>query len=506
MPILVNNALFGAREASQRVRGPSIRKREADATDLPTPRPSAKRNKQGRSAKKGRLFGRLGSAPKTPIEVPDHEDSSTASEEHVDDLLGAVDDGEPSEGEPQSNNEGVRAPESAESLLAGPTASLSAKQTYQLPPSAQRLQPSLPPSLSPTPEPVCTYASQRTIKHKKERIGSKSNDLETNDATAFYKLDRWISAFLLENKTYVLKRKELQMSYKGIGTNRTVFEDIDGVESWASAIAVVKEWFDENRTYVRVDVVATVEETRTARSTTPAAAGPRRTATTTQLSQLASDRAGDTPKSLLLARWQCFCGSCKNRNMSCWQPGRVDDHNEHYPLLPDVMDAWCEAIVKTAGTDRVVDEHEPPAKLAAKLVKHKEKGLTSTAKQGGTNYINNQGHSWGSIVVNVADAANNRAPLVVQNATSSPPIEPPSSQVEISEQIDDFFLATRAHPQWRSREGDLEDIQRKLVDERDLSLAQMAKVTLESWVSWRLKEGQWERFQKVLRRYRKSQA
>lgn len=85
MPRPTNTTPCGAREPSQRTRAPSTKKRESDGSILPTPTPSAKRQKQVRSTKGGGATSSRGSSrggvAKVPIVVSSQvDDSSTESD------------------------------------------------------------------------------------------------------------------------------------------------------------------------------------------------------------------------------------------------------------------------------------------------------------------------------------------------------------------------------------------------------------------------------------------
>lgn len=101
---------------------------------------------------------------------------------------------------------------------------------------------------------------------------------------ALAEITAWVYEWKTANPTYTIQRMELQSSYSGLRKDRTICDDLEE-ETLNEALLTLKEWFNDGRSGLRLDVIVDAEEVAPARST---AAGSRSrvAATTLQVGQL----------------------------------------------------------------------------------------------------------------------------------------------------------------------------------------------------------------------------
>ncbi|KAL8864974.1 MAG: hypothetical protein Q9174_007140 [Haloplaca sp. 1 TL-2023] len=254
----------------------------------------------------------------------------------------------------------------------------------------------------------------------------------------------------------------------------------------------------ELRAQIRRGVVSTPTATQ------PASARRRNNATNQQLDELFSQRpeggVGDI-KSELIRRWRCTNSKCSNHEQTCWLVNDQNDrgaHN-HRPVYKAVFEAWAASI--RAGQSTV---DEPSIAVVDKMAQMKAKGFTNELTesnrhrpgiQQGGGYINFAPVFTGFGTSNTASTPSGVPP------SSSPPRWTNDTEVDVTVEVSNFFDWLSRHRQFRNKPLDLIDMRRVIIEEKDLGLVQLYKMTVESWTSAGLKEGQKSRVNKAIKEY-----
>lgn len=206
----------------------------------------------------------------------------------------------------------------------------------------------------------------------------------------------------------------------------------------------------------------------------------------------------------LMRQWPCKDLTCHNHGKSCWQPDADQSAAHHWPLYPDLFTAWCKGIA-----DGELDKHEPSRAIAVQLEVAKQKGHTrTTLKQQQISGAGNMRLLLQLHIHNYGPGATTNVAIVSTTATAPPSSSPPllwqrSSQVDITDKAVAFFDWLKLQSSWRGRSAAIDHMKALLVDEKDLSLKQIAAASKVDWIRWGLVEGHFDHVLSGVHQYRK---
>ena len=311
--------------------------------------------------------------------------------------------------------------------------------------------------------------------------------------------DSWLAS----NAGYSVKKKEVSASFRGLRKDLAALNKLDSVTDYLLMLDQLKIWNKEGKSDLRMDLTVVVTSPVTA--PLASARAPRRTATASQLSQLQANNSGAPDlKTAIIERWRCTNTRCDNHPFNCWIRG-VDDKaaRNHRPIYQQAMLAWCESIKKG---DSTVDL--PAAEVVDKLATMRAKGALDS--DSATNNRRRSGQQQQQTpyihfapVYHGGSSSNTVSNRQIVPLSSSPSKWSYSSQADVSVEVEGFLRFLRRQAAWVTKQADIDDIRRVCIDQKDLSLQQVYRMTVEKWTEAGLKEGQKERVNEAIKAYRK---
>lgn len=214
----------------------------------------------------------------------------------------------------------------------------------------------------------------------------------------------------------------------------------------------------------------------------------------------ALDEGGDW-RDQLRRFWPCKKTTCKNYGNFCYFDG-IDSPDNHCTIYKEAAIEWAKGI-----RDGSLTLANPGTSLVFKLMKHKQRTIASNLKG---NPFAQASKIKASLTapavyhtVNVHNGGQT-AGHVVSEPTSSPlrSSQPDFEWIDPAEERAKFFTWLRQRTFWAYRVDDLASIER-LFDDRDLRIRSYLTISVEKWLEFGFKEGQWEFFREASKRYKR---
>jgi hypothetical protein len=340
------------------------------------------------------------------------------------------------------------------------------------------------------------------IKDKKEPMDSDILDCCSTDISkGYWAWKRWIDYWKSEHNNYQITKSSLTFWY-GNSTSNKLSSQLKTSAEWTKAADRLKDWNNEGRKGLRLDITSTASLWQSAAApATAARKTPSRTSTEGLLSQRAnelSDRTEGSISAQLIKKWACTHPSCNNR-VSCYvvPNTRLDNGaSNHLPLHPEPLKAWCKEIKENDGSYKA-----PSKEVLIQLYQNRDKGRNRLEAGAPTSLrkrtAEQAGFSSGGInfapVFNGLSSGSNNATLVTQPPILPPPSSPvqllSSSQANPDNERALLFEYLLKDRYFKSRPEGVKLMQEVFVEDKDLAIQAMVRYSPEQWQETGLKEG-----------------